>query len=128
MTVCSASASVSVEALTLSIRPLLPWVPLFQASILPSSSSDWVDDQHRPFDAHIQMRTGDDDGDLQDAFDFGVPGRSFRSRARRGSGPISAGTGAVGRVSDMGAIVADGLHSRLLMPADAPFLSLLRWP
>jgi hypothetical protein len=35
----------------------------------------------------LQMRAGDDDGDLQQAFLRGS-GRTFRNRARRGSGPI----------------------------------------
>ncbi len=37
----SACASVSVEALTLSIRPERPWVPLFQLSIASSTASSW---------------------------------------------------------------------------------------
>src|SRR6218665_996775 len=41
MICCSACASVTPDALTLSINPLRPWVPLFQASILSSHSCDW---------------------------------------------------------------------------------------
>src|SRR6218665_2770477 len=41
MICCSACASVMPDALTLSINPLRPWVPLFQASILSSHSCDW---------------------------------------------------------------------------------------
>ncbi len=37
----SACASVRVEALTLSIRPERPWVPLFQLSMPSSTASSW---------------------------------------------------------------------------------------
>jgi hypothetical protein len=37
----STSASVNVEARTLSTRPDLPWVAVFQESIPASTSSDW---------------------------------------------------------------------------------------
>ena len=37
----SASASVVVLALTFSVRPLRPWVPVFQASMALSSASSW---------------------------------------------------------------------------------------
>ncbi|MCY1369187.1 hypothetical protein D9M69_562110 [compost metagenome] len=37
----SACSSVSVEALTLSIRPERPWVPLFQLSMPSSTASLW---------------------------------------------------------------------------------------
>ncbi|CFN75716.1 Uncharacterised protein [Bordetella pertussis] len=39
--ICSAWASPSVDALTFSIRPLLPWVDLFQLSMASSRLSGW---------------------------------------------------------------------------------------
>ncbi|KAG1242027.1 hypothetical protein G6F65_023218 [Rhizopus arrhizus] len=39
--VSSACASDTVDALTLSIRPLLPWVDLFQLSMASSRLSGW---------------------------------------------------------------------------------------
>ena len=67
----SASASVRVEALTLSMSPLLP------CALVPGvhgveQAVGLVDHQHRSFNPHAQVRAGDDDGDFEQALFFGV--------------------------------------------------------
>src|SRR3989344_1427798 len=122
----SASSSVTVEAFTLSMRPLRPWVPLFQASILPSSSSDWWIAKTGP-----SMRGSR----------LGPVTMTAISRRRSVSGarPVIlqssptrvwsdlASAGGVGLLaSNMARIVADGLNSPLMPTSDAfsPALAL----
>ena len=63
----SAAASSTVDALTLSIRPLRPCVPLFQASIASSTASLWWITSTGPSMRGVELRAGHDDGDLDDA-------------------------------------------------------------
>ena len=78
MICCSACSSVTVDALTLSIRPLRPWVPLFQASILSSVSSDWWMANTGP-SAGLQVRAGHDDRHFDEAVGFGLQTGHFQS-------------------------------------------------
>ena len=116
----SASASVTVEALTLSIRPLLAVRALVPGVHLVEQLVALVNHQHRAFDARLQMRAGHDDGDLQQALDLGVQAGHFAIEPDQvlvgfgkfggtSVGRWSRHMGAIG--AGMLAIVADGLNS-----------------
>ncbi len=48
MVMASASASVTVDARTLSVRPEAPWCAVFQASMAASTSSGWCTTRSGP--------------------------------------------------------------------------------
>jgi hypothetical protein len=61
------SAALSVEAFTLSIRPDLPCVPLFQLSMRIEHGIGLMQHQHRTFLDQIEILVGHDQGDFEHA-------------------------------------------------------------
>ena len=73
----SASSSVTVEALTLSMRPLLAVGALVPGIHLVQQFIGLVDRKNGPLDARFQARSRHDDGDFEKAVGIGLQAGHF---------------------------------------------------